>query len=600
MAKQLLRRSEVPVELTWNLDDIFPNKEAWETELNAVVSDIKTVTQYRGRFAEGPAILLACFTAYEALMVRVMRVANYAQLNLSTDGTSSEYQMMAGRMAAAIAGLEAEASFIRSEALALPDGTLERYMNEEPGLKEFARMIEQMLAEKPHMLSPETEMAVASLGEITEAPYMIYERTKSSDMTFQPFKDAEGNDVPMTFAGYEGRYERSADVTTRRNAFAAFGEGLQRYKNTLAATFATEVKKNVVLAKLRKYESATHMLLARQEVPVEVYHNLHDIILPELAPHMRRYAQLRKRVLGLDKLLYCDIEAPLDPGYNPEVTYEETKDIILKGVAVMGKEYVDINADALNNRWIDLAENIGKGTGAFTSDVWGVHPYILITFDGGMRTSLVLAHELGHATNGVLTERNQRAANANPSMFFVEGPSTINELLVGNYIMSQSKDNRVRRWVIMQFLATYHHNFVRHLIEGELQRRIYRLAEKGQTITAETLSTVQGDILNEFWAGEVEVDANARLTWMRQPHYYMGLYPYSYSAGLTISTAAAQSIFSEGQPAVDRWLSVCKAGGIKKPLDLARMAGVDLSQPEPIRKAIAYVGKLVDDLEKCF
>ncbi|MGE5560975.1 MAG: oligoendopeptidase F [Chloroflexota bacterium] len=600
MAKQLLTRSEVPVELTWNLTDIFPDKEAWEAELAAVVADVKTVTQYRGRFAEGAKVLLDCATAYEALLIRAMRVANYAQLNLSVDGRSGEFQMMAGRMAAALAGLEAEVSFIRSEALALPEGTLERYMDEEPGLKEFSRMIEQMLAEKPHVLSPETEMALASLGEVLEAPYMMYERTKTSDITFPNFVDADGAEVPMSFAGYENRYERSADVTTRRNAFAAFTEGLKKYQNTSAATFATEVKKNVVLAKLRKYESATHMLLARQEVPIEVYHNLHDIILPELAPHMRRYARLRKRVLGLDKLLYCDIEAPLDPGYNPQITFDEAKDIIIKGVSVMGKEYTDIVADALNNRWIDLAENLGKATGAFCSAVWGVHPYILITFDGGMRTALVLAHELGHATNGVLTERNQRAANANPSMFFVEGPSTINELLVGNHIMSQSNDTRIRRWVIMQFLATYHHNFVRHLIEGELQRRIYRLAEQGQTITAATLSTVQGEILSEFWGGEVEIDDGAKLTWMRQPHYYMGLYPYSYSAGLTISTAAAQNIFTEGQPAVDRWLSVCKAGGTKKPLDLAKQAGVDLSQPEPIRKAVAYVGKLVEDLEKCF
>lgn len=600
MAKQLLRRSEVPVELTWNLDDIFPNKEAWEAELNAVMADLSTVTQYRGRLGEGAATLLACLEAYEALFVRALRVATYAQLNLSADGTATEYQMMAGRMAAAMAKLQAETSFIRSEALALPDGTLERYLQEEPRLAEFRRGIEQMLAEKPHVLNPETEMALAALGEVTDAPYMIYERTKSSDMTFPPFKDAEGNEMQMTFAGYEGRYERSADVTVRRNAFAAFTEGLRKYKNTLAATFATEVKKNVVLAKLRKYESATHMLLAQQEVPIEVYHRLHDIILPELAPHMRRYAALRKRVLNLDKLLYCDIEAPLDPGYNPQVTFEEAKDIIIKGVSVMGKEYTDVIAAGLNNRWIDLAENIGKSTGAFCTSVWGVHPYILITFDGGMRTALVLAHELGHAVHGVMTERNQRPANANPSMFFVEGPSTINELLVGNYIMSQTSDVRVRRWVIMQFLATYYHNFVRHLIEGELQRRIYRLAEQGQTITAETLSTVQGDILNEFWAGEVEIDEGARLTWMRQPHYYMGLYPYSYSAGLTISTAAAQAIFSEGQPAIERWLSVIKAGGTKKPLDLARMAGVDLSQPEPIRQAVAYVGSLVDELEKCF
>jgi oligoendopeptidase F len=227
-------------------------------------------------------------------------------------------------------------------------------------------------------------------------------------------------------------------------------------------------------------------------------------------------------------------------------------------------------------------------------------PRGLITFDGSMRTSLVLSHELGHATNGVLTERNQRPANASPSMFFVEGPSTINELLVGNHIMSQSNDVRIRRWVIMQFLATYHHNFVRHLIEGELQRRIYALAEKGQPITASVLSRVQGEILEEFWAGEVVVDEGARLTWMRQPHYYMGLYPYTYSSGLTIGTVVSKAIREEGQPAVDRWLSVLRSGGTKTPVELSQMAGVDITDPEVIRGAVAYVGSLIDEVVKSF
>lgn len=332
----------------------------------------------------------------------------------------------------------------------------------------------------------------------------------------------------------------------------------------------------------------------------DVYNNLHDVILTELAPHMRRYAQLRKRVLGLDKMLYCDIEAPLDPDFNPQITYREGAEIILDGIKIMGPEYTEIMADGLRNRWIDLADNVGKSTGAFCNSVYGVHPYILITWTNSMRNALTLSHELGHAGQGVLAQRYQRPANTWPSMFFIEAPSTINEIIVGNSILSKTSDVRMRRWLIMQFLMTYHHNFVRHLIEGELQRRTYALAEKGQPITANVLSKVQGDILNEFWAGEVEIDDGARLTWMRQPHYYSGLYPYSYSAGLTIGTAVAKAIREEGQPAVDRWLMVLKAGGTKKPVELAKMAGVDMSTPDPIRTAIEYVGSLVDEVVRSF
>ncbi len=354
------------------------------------------------------------------------------------------------------------------------------------------------------------------------------------------------------------------------------------------------------MAKLRGYPSATHMLLQGQEVPLEAYNNLHDIILGELAPHMRRYARLRKKVLGLDKLLYCDIEAPLDPQFNPSITFEEASEKILQGLEVLGDEYQQIMSDGLKNRWIDLADNVGKSTGAFCATVPDVHPYILVTWTDSMRNLLILAHELGHGGHGVLSQRYQRLSNARPSLFFVEAPSIINELLVGNHILSTSDDPRMHRWLKMQFLMTYHHNFVRHLIEGELQRRIYALAEKGQPVTAPLLSKVQGGILEEFWGGEVEIDEGARLTWMRQPHYYMGLYPYSYSAGLTVGTAVAAAIEQEAQPVVDKWLEVLKAGGTKPPVELAAMAGVDMTEPQAIRTAVEYVGKLVDEVEQGF
>lgn len=592
--KKRLTRQEVPEELTWNLKDIFPNDQAWEAALAGVLASLPTVTSYQGRLHEGGAVFFACLEALEKLSKEFLKVRGYAYLKQSTDGSDPANQALLGRSSAAGAQFAAQTAFVRSEALALPDGTLERYIQEEPRLQDFERQIQQMLAGKPYLLSPETEKALASLGEVLGSPSMIYNRSKASDMTFSAIEDSEGQTHPMSFALYESVYEQSADPVLRRNAYASFVEGLKGYQNTYGATWGTEVRKNVVLAKLRGFGSATHMLLHDQEVSEEVYHRLHDVILTELAPHMRRYARLRREVLGLDKLLYCDIEAPLDPGFAPPATFESAKEIILSGVSVLGEEYQEIIRDALNNRWIDLADNIGKSTGAFCSSIPEVHPYILVTWTDMMRSVLLLSHELGHAGHGVLSSRNQRLSNVRTSMFFVEAPSTINELLVANYIKSQTDDVRMQRWLAMQLLMTYYHNFVRHLIEGELQRRIYRLAEQGQTITANTLSDVQGAILEEFWGDELDVDLGARLTWMRQPHYYMGLYPYTYSAGLTIGTAVAQAIFAEGKPAVDRWLTVLKAGGTKSPIELAKMAGVDMTTEEPIRQAVDYVGSLVD------
>ncbi|MGI6661886.1 MAG: oligoendopeptidase F [Bacillota bacterium] len=594
------RRSEVPAHLTWNLDDLFPSEEAWERGMAEVVDYIPKVTQYKGRLGEGPKVLLQCIEELENLQLKFMRVMSYASLRLSADGTDPANQVAAGRAGALAAKISAETAFVRSEALALPEGTLERYLSEEPGLQVYRRMIELLLREKPHVLHPETEVALASLSEVLSAPSLIYNRSKAADMTFEPIKDSQGATHPMSFALYEETYEKSPDFTLRRNAWASFVKGLKAYQNTYGATWGTEVKKNVVLAKLRGYESATHMFLDRQEVSMEVYNNLHDVILKEIAPHMRRYARLRKQVLGLDEMLYCDIEAPLDPDFNPETTYEEGAKIILDGISVLGPEYAAIIEEGLKNRWVDLADNIGKSTGAFCNSVPGVHPYILLTWTGSMRNVLILAHELGHAGQGVMAQRYQKLANARPSMFFIEAPSTINELLVGNKILSQTTDTRMRRWLIMQFLMTYHHNFVRHLIEGELQRRIYVLAERGQPITASVLSKVQGEILDEFWGGEVTIDDGARLTWMRQPHYYMGLYPYTYSAGLTVGTMVAQEIQAEGESAAERWVEVLKAGGTKSPIELAKMAGVDMTKTDATRKAVDYVGSLVDEVVNSF
>lgn len=594
--QERLTRSQVPVLQTWNLDDIFPSAKAWETEYNAVSELIGTVTQYKGRLGERAQILLDCLNAQEALQIRMAKVAAYASLNQSVDGTNPAYQAMAGKVASLAAQIQAGTSFVQSEALSLPEGTLERYLTEEPGLEPYRITIERMIEQKPHLLSPETEMALAALAEVLDSPSMVYQRSRTADMSFEPVVDGKGNPRAMSF----GRYENDEDIVLRRNAYFSFTKGLKAYQNTYGATWGTEVKKNVVLAKLRGFPSAIHMLVDRQQVTIDIYNNIHDVILTELAPHMRRYAQLRKKVLGLDKMLYCDIEAPLDPEFNPETTYEQASEIVLAGVSVLGPEYREIIATGLKNRWVDRADNVGKTTGAFCSSVYGVHPYVCMTWGNKMRNALTLAHELGHAGQGVLSQRYQRLANTRPTMFFIEAPSTINEILVGNYILSQSNDVRMRRWLIMQFLMTYYHNFVRHLIEGELQRRTYSLAEKGQPITASVLNRVQGEILEDFWAGEVEIDDGARLVWMRQAHYYRGLYPYSYSAGLTIGTAVAKAIQEEGAPAAERWVEVLKAGGTKKPLELAKMAGVDMTSKEPIRQAVSYVGSLVDEVVKSY
>lgn len=375
---------------------------------------------------------------------------------------------------------------------------------------------------------------------------------------------------------------------------------LKLYQNTIAAVYETEVKKQVSLSRLRGYESVTHMLLKPQNVTLDMYHNQLDVIKNELRPHMRRYARLKKRVLGLDQMRFCDLQAPLDHEFQPKTSFAEARSMIIEALRVMGPEYVQVMETALTGRWVDLADNIGKSTGAFCSSPYGVHPYILITWTDTMRDVFTLAHELGHAGHFYFANKHQRIMNVRPSRYFIEAPSTMNEMLLAQHLLSKTNDSKMKRWVINQLMGTYYHNFVTHLLEGEYQRRVYQMAEQGAALTASVLSEQTREVLSEFWGDEAELDEGASLTWMRQPHYYMGLYPYTYSAGLVASTLVSQMIKKEGQPAVDRWLNVLKAGGTMKPLDLLKEAGVDMSTDEPIRRAVAYVGSLVDELEALY
>lgn len=595
-----LARAEVPAEQTWNLEDLYKTEQEWFSELKEVEEALPSISAYKGRLAEGAGVLLACLEAHERIWIKIVQSGAYATFLRTTDGTEASNQEKAARHSSLSAKVNAALSFIDSEILSLPEGTLERYFKEEIRLEPFRISLEKIMDGKKHQLSPETEEALAALGEVHASPYKIYEMSKLADMQFDPITDTEGGELPVSFALYEDRYEFSPDTEIRRKAYQSFTASLHQYKNTFAAAYSAEVSKQVALSRLRGYESVTHMLLDPQQVSIEMYDNQLTIIQQELAPHMRRFARLKERVLGLDKIRFCDLKAPLDPDFNPETTYEEAGELIMDALGVMGEEYSAIMKKGLTERWVDRADNIGKATGAFCSVPYGTHPYILITFQNTMRSAFILAHELGHAGHFYLANENQRIMNTRPSAYFVEAPSTMNEMLLGQHLLKKYEDQQMRRWVITQMLGTYYHNFVTHLLEGEFQRRVYQLAEEGEALTAKALSDTKAAVLEGFWGDTVELDEAAALTWMRQPHYYMGLYPYTYSAGLTVSTAVSRMIAEEGQPVVDRWLGVLRAGGTMKPEDLCRAAGIDMTKPDAIRKAVAYVGELVDELERSY
>ncbi|MDL0434853.1 MULTISPECIES: oligoendopeptidase F [unclassified Niallia] len=593
-------RHEVPEELKWKVEDLFADSNAWKAALVQAENSLAAFDQYKGKLATSSSVLLECLQAQEALLESIVLISTYASLKQSEDGTNPENQANSSLFAAFNAKAAGTMSFIQSEILEMPEELIAQFLKEEQKLAVYSRNIQKILAAKKYALSSETEKVLASLGQIHASPYLVYQSSKLADMSFASIEDNNGAELPVSFALFEDVYEFSPDPEIRRNAYKSFTDTLASYNNTIAAAYSTEVKKQVTLANIRGYASVTDMLLESQEVTTEMYHNQLSVIFNELAPHMRKFASLKKEQLGLEKMLFCDLKAPLDHEFNPETTFEEASDIILEALKVMGPEYSEIMKKALTERWVDIADNVGKSTGAFCSSPYGSHPFILITWGNTMRSAFMLAHELGHAGHFYLANKNQRIVNTRPSTYFIEAPSTMNEMLLADYLLAKTNDNRMRRWTILQLLGTYYHNFVTHLLEGEFQRRVYKLAEEGTPLTARVFNEVKGNVLKEFWGDSVEITEQDYLTWMRQPHYYMGLYPYTYSAGLTASTAVAASIRENGQETVDKWLDVLRAGGTKTPLELLKYAGVDMSNPNAIKQAVAYVGTLVDELTDSF
>ncbi len=593
-------RSQVDEKLTWDLSALFKSDDDWYATIEIAKKELEAIVAFQGHLCKDGKTLDDCLLILESTYTKLIQLGTYADLLQAEDGTNPKNQERAMFFGGIMTGFKASLSFIDSEITALDAKNYSQLFVECADLNAFKVYLDDIYDKKSHQLGAETEKTLASLGELSGSPYQTYSVSKAADMVFENFDDHEGMSLPNSFALFESNYEYSRYAPLRKNAYASFVKTLERYKNTYAAVYSAEVRKQIAMSRIRGYESATHMLLEPHKVPVDMYNKQIDIIYTELAPHMRRFAGLVKKQLGLPEMRFCDLKAPLDPDFKPAATIPEIENTLVDAMKILGEDYSGIIKKAFSERWIDFADNVGKSTGAFCASPYGSHSYILITYQENMRSAFMLAHELGHAGHFTLTNAAQRVFNTEPSTYFVEAPSTINEMFLGEYLMKKTMDSRMKRWVILQLLGTYYHNFVTHLLEAEFQRRVYAMAERDIPLTAQSLCSTMLEVLRTFWGDSVAIDDGAGMTWMRQPHYYMGLYPYTYSAGLSAATAISRAISEEGKPAADRWLKVLKAGGTLPPKELLAMAGLDMSTPAPIKVAVDYVGSLISQLEDLF
>ncbi len=596
--KSLPNRTAVPVEETWDLSAIFENDQACrdaQKELKQRVDSFKQKYQEKLKDSKDSQFILEAIQEYENIYEMAYRIYSYVNLAFTVDMRNPELGKWMQEANLLLADYTSNTSFFDSE-LALLDA--EVFQKTIEATTQYKNYLKNKFDAKKYLLSAETEKVLAALAPSLNLPYQLYETIKAQDMTFSDFT-ANGNTYPLSYVTYENNYAEDPDPQIRRNAFAAFSETLEKYHHVNAELMLGQFTQKHILAKLRGFANATEASLYEQKSSRELYDRQIDLIMQELAPHMRRYAKLIQKVHGLQEMHYADLLAPLDPHYEPDASIEAAKKYISDAMQFMGQEYHDMVMAGFPERWIDFAQNQGKSTGGFCAGVPKAHPYILLNWSGKLSEVFTLAHELGHAAQDILIAKENRLLEQQMPFYLIESPSTAHELLLVRSLLTQNDDPRFKRFVIASMVGkTYYHNAVTHLLEGAFQREVYDLIADHQQLTAEDLDRIYYDQLKKFWGDAVILDPGCEKTWMRQPHYYMDLYSYTYSASLVVSTDFYLSLAENSEQQIQNWFKYLKTGGPLTVTEHAQIIGVDLTTEKPLRNMIDFIGKLIDQMEE--
>lgn len=596
MTQQLPLRQELPVEETWQLELLFDSQETYEEALRKFKLQLtQFVETYNGKLGE-EEVLLASLKEYGDLYQQLYHLSAYASLAYETDKLNETFEINMSQMEDLYEWQAKQLTFYKHQLVEQDSAVLEAVSQSEAG-SEYKAYLEDLLRQKETFLSQEVEEVLSGLDNSIFNQYRQYLTMKLQDMTFDSF-EVEGKTYANSFNGFEGDYEVHPDSEVRKKAWVSFHDGLRRFENSAAVNYINYVQTQKKMASLRGFDTTIDYLLFDQKVSNEAYNRQIDIIMSEFSPVMRRYARMLAKEHGVEKVSLADIKMSFTTADAATISIADSRKMIEEALSVLGEEYSDIVKTAFEERWIDYPMNQTKSTGGFCSTIYNGPSYILLNWTGLMSEVLVLAHELGHAGHFQLTNRNQNILTPEASLYFIEAPSTANEVIMCQYLLNQPISYEQKRILIGEFISrTYFHNMVTHLLEADFQRKVYLAIEKGDVLNASHLNAFFKETLQTFWGEDVEINDGAELTWMRQPHYFIGLYSYTYSAGLTIGTQIGQRIANREEAAIESWLEVLRAGGTLNPIELAAKAGVSMKNGEALRTAISFVDGLLDQME---
>ncbi len=595
MAQPVLDRRETAEEFKWKISDLYPTDDAWSAEFDRLHTELDALAGYKGRLGESAAVLLAFLQASDRMEVDSGRMLSYAFRKTDEDTRNATYQEMSAKARNFVVEWGQALAFVTPEVLAVEDERMESFYRDEPALEHYRLLLTRIRRQKEHTLPAEGEALLAAAGSMGQAPGNIFALMNNADMTFEDAVDSEGVRHPLTHGSYIALME-SSDRALRESAFRSLYAGYGKMKNTCAAVLGAQMKQLQFFADARRYPSALHAALAETEVPVEIYHNLIETVHAHL-PAMHRYVRLRKRLLGFDKLHYYDLYAPIVADENMEVTFDEAKDLAREALKPLGEEYLGILNEGFANRWIDVYENTGKRSGAYSAGVYGAHPFVLLNYTDTLNDAFTLVHEMGHALHSYLSNREQTPTYADYKIFVAEVASTCNEALLIQHLLKGTQEPRRRAYLINHFLEQFRSTLYRQTMFAEFELWCSEQTRQGRALTAESLCEKYGELNRQYYGEDIEADPEIALEWARIPHFYYDFYVYQYATGFASAVALSQRILSEGQPAVDDYLHFLSGGCSADPVSLLRGAGVDLSTPAPIAEALEYFDRLIAEME---
>ena len=597
MSEKLLLREEIPVEWTWKLEDIFETDSVWEDEFSAVSELAKKAGEFQGKLHEGAQSLYEALVYKDELLERLQKLYTYSHMRYDQDTTNSKYQAQDSRVKSLYAKIAAGLSYLTPEILALEESVLNSYIKEHEGLKLYEHALEELNTMRPHVLPAEQESLLAQLSEVVSASSETFGMLNNADLEFPEIENEHGDKVQVTHGNYS-RFLESGDRRVREAAFKAVYATYGKFRNTFASTLAGNVKRDNVNARIRNFSSARAAALAENHIPETVYDNLVETVHNNL--HLlHRYAALRKEVLGIDQVHMWDMYTPLVKEVKMEIPYEKATGMMLDGLKALGEEYVGLAEKGIQNRWVDVKENKGKRSGAYSSGTYGTNPYILMNWQDNVDNLYTLAHEFGHSIHSYYTRSNQPFVYGDYSIFVAEVASTTNEALLNEHMVNTTDNDQERIYLLNHWLDGFRGTVFRQTMFAEFEHLIHKMDQDGEALTADRLTEVYYELNKKYFGEDVAIDEEIGLEWARIPHFYYNYYVFQYATGFSAATALSKGILEEGQEAVDRFINeFLKAGSSDYPIEVLKKAGVDMTESGPIEAACQVFEEKLTELEK--